>query len=107
MYRKDFDDNRFQVQLETISEYCKGLDIISVRTIAEILKNLKIRSHLTGVIKLAKLILVMPAINSTSERLYSLLNLIKTSCYQQRKHAQSFRTKYSRMDQVTFVEDSL
>ena len=36
---------------------CKKLDIISVRAIAEILKDLKIGSHLTEVIKLAKLIL--------------------------------------------------
>ena len=28
IYRKDFDDNRFQVQPETLSEYCKELDII-------------------------------------------------------------------------------
>ena len=37
IYYKDFDDNRFLVQLETLSKYCKELDIISVRTIAEVL----------------------------------------------------------------------
>ena len=35
IYCKDFGDNRFQLQLETLSEYCKEFDIISVRPIAE------------------------------------------------------------------------
>ena len=54
IYRKDFDGNRFQVTAENnseYSEYCKELDIISVRAIAEILKNFKVRSLLTEVIK--------------------------------------------------------
>ena len=76
--KQGFDDNRFQVKLETLSEYCKEFDIISVRTTAEVLKNLKVRSHLTVVIELAKLILVMPPTNPTSERSFSLLKLIKT-----------------------------
>ena len=38
-------------------------------------KNLKARSHFTEIIKQAKLILVVPATNSTSERLFSLLKL--------------------------------
>ena len=44
----------FKLQLKTISEYseyCKELDIISVRVIAEILKNFKVRSLLTEVIE--------------------------------------------------------
>ena len=44
IYQKDFDYNQFQVQLETLSEYCKELEIISVDTIAEILKNLNVRN---------------------------------------------------------------
>ena len=76
--KQGFDDNRFQVKLETLSEYCKEFDIISVRTTAEVLKNLKVRSHLTVVIELAKLILVMPPTNPTSERSFSLLKRIKT-----------------------------
>ena len=28
VFRKDFDDKRSQVQLKTLSEYCKELDII-------------------------------------------------------------------------------
>ena len=79
IYRKDFfDDNQFQVWLEILAEYCKELDIISVRAIAEILKNRKVRSDRTEVIELAKLILVMPVTNSTSERLFNVLKLIKT-----------------------------
>ena len=35
IYCKDFDDNQFQVQMETFSEYCKELVIISVCTIAQ------------------------------------------------------------------------
>ena len=75
---KEFDDNRFQMQPEIISEYCEELDIISARTIGKVLKNLKVRSHLTEVIKLAKLILVMPPTNLTSERSFSFSKLIKT-----------------------------
>ena len=56
IYRKDFDDNWFQLQLETLSEYCKELEFISVCTIVEFLKNIKVRSHLTEVIKSAELI---------------------------------------------------
>ena len=78
MYCKDFDDNRYQAQLETLSEYCKELGIISVCMIAEVLNNLIVEGHLTEVIKLAKFILMIPATNSTSERSCSLLKLIKT-----------------------------
>ena len=42
LYCKDFDGNRFQVQLETLSEHCKELDIISVCVIAEVLKSQKL-----------------------------------------------------------------
>ena len=58
MYCKDFDDNRYQAQLETLSEYCKELGIISVCMIAEVLNNLIVEGHLTEVI--------IPATNSTS-----------------------------------------
>ena len=52
----DFSENRFQVQY---------------------LRNLKVKSHLSEVFKLTKLILVLPAINATSQRTFSLLKLIK------------------------------
>lgn len=54
MYRKNFDNNRFQVQLETLLTYCKELDIIAVPTTAEVSKNFKVR-NIKEVIKLAKL----------------------------------------------------
>ena len=46
----------FKYSWKHFQEYCKELDIIFFRAIAEVLKHLKIRSHLTEVIKLAKLI---------------------------------------------------
>ena len=109
IYRKDFDDNRFQIQLVTLSEYCKELVIISVRRTAEVLKNLKVRSHLTEVIKLAKLILVMKATNSTSERSFSLFKLIKTylpSAMKQSRlnHLMILSAYKSQLDQIDLIE---
>ena len=79
LYDSDFDRIRFHVQLETLPEYCKEIvDTASVRTITEVLRNLEVRNHLCEVYKLAKLILAMSATNSTSERAFSLLQLIKT-----------------------------
>ena len=51
---------------------------LTLFTIAEVLKNLKVRSHLMELIKQAKMISVMPATNSESERSFSILQLIKT-----------------------------
>ena len=48
------------------------------RTVTEVLRNLEVRNHLCEVYKLAKLTMVMPATNPTSERIFSLLKLIKT-----------------------------
>ena len=56
VHGSDFSENRFQVQY---------------------LRNLKVKSHLSEVFKLTKLILVLPAINATSQRTFSLLKLIK------------------------------
>ena len=79
LYDSDFDGIRFHVQLQKISEYCKEIvDTGSVRTVTEVLRNLKVRNHLYVVYKLVKLIMVMPATNFTSERTFSLLKLIKT-----------------------------
>ena len=78
LYESDFDGIRFYVQLETLSEYCKEIvDTGSVRTVTEVLRNFEVRNHLCEVYKLAKLILVMPATYCTSERTFSLLELIK------------------------------
>ena len=79
LYDSDFDGIRFHVQLETLSEYCKEIvDTVSVRTVTKVLRNLEVRNHFREVYKFAKLIMVMPATNSTSERTFSLLKLIKT-----------------------------
>ena len=119
IYRKDFfDDNQFQVWLEILAEYCKELDIISVRAIAEILKNRKVRSDRTEVIKLAKLILVMPVTNSTSERLFNLLKLIKTYLRSTMKQSRlnhwmilsAYRSQHDQIDLIkiasTFVDQN-
>ena len=67
------------MQLETLSGYCKEIaDTRSVRTVTTVLRNLEVRNHLCEVYKFAKLIMVTPATNSTSERTFSLLKLIKT-----------------------------
>ena len=78
LYDSDFDRIPFHVQLETLSVYCKEIvDTASVCTVTEVLRNLEVRNHLCEVYKLAKLIMVMSATNSTSERTSSLLKLIK------------------------------
>ena len=78
LYDSNFDGIRFQVQLKTLSEYCKEIvDTASVRTVTEVFRYLVVRNHLCEVHKLAKLIMVMPATNFTSERTFSLLKLIK------------------------------
>ena len=67
------------MQLETLSGYCKEIaDTRSARTVTTVLRNLEARNHLCEVYKFAKLIMVKPATNSTSERTFSLLKLIKT-----------------------------
>ena len=45
--------------------------------LTEALRNLEMSIHLCELYKLAKLIIVMPATNSTSEKTFSLLKLIK------------------------------
>ena len=60
-----------------IREYCKEIvGTRSVCTITEVLRNLEVRNHLCEVYKLAKLIMVLRATNSTSEGTLSLLKLI-------------------------------
>ena len=79
IYGSDFDENRFQVQLEALQEYCTNLDgNIDIRSVTDTLWNLTVQSRLGEVFKLSKLILVLPATNATSERTFSLLKLIKS-----------------------------
>ena len=55
LYDSDFDGIRFHVQLQKLSEYCKEIvDTGSVRTVTEVLRNLKVRNHLYVVYKLCK-----------------------------------------------------
>ena len=80
-YACDFDKNRLNVQLETLNEYCKEIDqsdVFCLRTVVNVLRRPEIKSHLSEVVKLAKLILVLPATNATSERTFSLMKLIKS-----------------------------
>ena len=106
IYCKDFDDNRLQVLLGTISEYCNELDIISVHTISEVLKNSKARNLLKEFINLAKLILVMPAINSTFERSFSFLKLIK-SYLRATMNQSKFNGLKSQLDQIEIASTSV
>ena len=79
IYDSEFNENRFQVQLKTLQEYCTNLDgNTCIRFLTETLRNLKVQNHLSAVFKLTKLILVLPAIKATSEKTFSLLKLIKS-----------------------------
>lgn len=57
----------FKYSWKYFQNIAKSLASISVCTIAEFLKNLKVRSCITEVIKLGKLILVLPVTNSINE----------------------------------------
>ena len=79
IYGSEFDENRFQLQLETLQKYCINLDRNTcIRSVTDTLQNLKVQSHLNEVFKLTKLILVLPATYATNERTFSLLKLVKS-----------------------------
>ena len=79
IYGSEFDENRFQLQLETLQKYCINLDRNTcIRSVTDTLQNLKVQRHLNEVLKLTKLILVLPATNATNERTFSLLKLVKS-----------------------------
>ena len=67
IYDSEFNQNRFQVQLKTLQEYCTNLEgNTCTRFLTETLRNLKVQSHLSGVFfTLTKLSLVQPVINAT------------------------------------------
>ena len=110
IYDSDFDENRFQVQLETLQEYCTNLDgNTCIRSITDTLWNLKVLSHLSEVFKLTKLILVLPATNTTTERALSLLKLIKSylrSTMKERRlnHLMILRTYKNKLDQFDLTK---
>lgn len=109
-YGKDFDKNRIQVQLETLPEYCKNInDTVCIRSIVSVLRRFEVKYHLSEVVKLAKLILVMPATNATSERTFSLMKLIKTylrsTMMQDRlNHLMILSAYKDRLDQLDLVK---
>ena len=72
-YDTDFDARRLKVHLEIFGEDCTKLNTKDLRSIIEIQKSL-----ISEVIKLVKLILVLPAANATSERAFSMLRLVKS-----------------------------
>ena len=51
IYGSDFDENRFQVQLKTLQEYCTNRDSNTcIYFLTETLRNLKAQSHLSEVL---------------------------------------------------------
>ena len=81
IYACDFNKNRFQVQVETLSEYFKAInesDVLYLRTVVQVLRKPEVNIHLGEVVRLSKLILVLPATNATSERTFNLMKLIKS-----------------------------
>ena len=74
IYGSDFTENKLQVQLKTLQKHYNTC----IRSVTDTLRNLKVKIHLSEVFKLTKLILILPAINTTSERTFSLLKLIKS-----------------------------
>lgn len=57
----------FKYSWKYFQNIVNSLASISVCTIAEFLKNLKVRSYITEVIKLGKLTLVLPVTNSIKD----------------------------------------
>ena len=50
IYGSDFDENRIQVQLETLQDYWTNLDgNTCIRSVTDTLRNLKVQSHLSDV----------------------------------------------------------
>ena len=77
IYGSKFNEDRFQVVLETFQDYCTNLDSdICICSVTDILR--KVQGHHSEVFKLTKLILILRVTNATSERTFSLLKLIKS-----------------------------
>ena len=81
-YGSDFKTHELQTHLNTLTHNMPS-DDRTCTTLADVLKYLRSLSGdkqqlMSQVIKLAKLILVMPATNATSERSFSALRRIKT-----------------------------
>ena len=110
IYSSDFDENRFQVQLENLQEYCTNFDgNTCICSVTDTLQNLKVQSHVSVVFKLMELILELPATNATSKRSFSLLKLIKSylrSTMKQSRliHLMILRTYKNQLDQLDLTK---
>ena len=62
IYGSDFNENRFQLQLETLQEQCTNLvGTACIRSVTDALMNLRVESHLSETFKLTKPLLVLIA----------------------------------------------
>ena len=79
-YKDDFNRDLLKLHLNILSSECEKLETKSLTSIVELLKNIpsSTKDLISEVFVLVNLILVMPATNSTSERSFSKLKLIKT-----------------------------
>ena len=79
-YKGDFNANRLRLHLQIFGNECRKLDSKNLSSITAMLKSIPDASQsvIEDVYVLVNLILVMPATNSSSERSFSMLKLIKT-----------------------------
>ena len=79
-YKGDFNTNRLRLHLQIIGNECRKLDSKNLSSITVMLRSIPgaSQSVIEEVYVLVNLILVMPATNSSSERSFSMLKLIKT-----------------------------
>ena len=79
-YGSDFDPRELEAHLSTFTHNIPCLENVTLSNVLVYLRSLSSHQQqlLSQVIKLAKLILVMPATNATSERSFSALRRVKT-----------------------------
>ena len=80
-YGDDFHPKTLKSQLQALSanfESDKKLEDITLSAIVKYFESESVRNWLSDVLKLLKLVLIMPATNATSERSFSSLRRIKT-----------------------------
>ena len=110
IYSSDFDENRFQVQLENFQEYCTNFDgNTCIRCVTDTLQNLKVQSNVSVVFKLMELILELPATNAMSKKSFSLLKLINsylrlTMKQRRLNHLMILRTYKNQLDQLDLTK---
>ena len=110
IYSSDFDENRFQVQLENLQEYCTNFyGNTCICSVTDTLQNLKVQSNVSVVSKLMELILELPATNAMSKRSFSLLKLINsylrlTMKQSRLNHLMILRTYKNQLDQLDLTK---